>query len=303
MATGTVIEHELRVMGTDAHIVLCGPPTLLDHLEVLADLEARWSRFLPSSELSQCNARAGHPTLVSPNTFDCIARALDASRLTNGAFDPTVTVTELGYDRTFDELPADGPAVTGHPAPGAGAIRLDPTVGTVTVSPGTSLDLGGLAKGYAADLLCEELMRHGADGACINIGGDLRVAGHAPGADGWIIGVDPTDVPDLSALGGTVLALTTGAVATSTNQRRRWTRSGQHLHHIVDPRTGLPAHSGINIATVIADTAWRAEALATALMVTGADAIELVTAAGGTGFVVADTSEVIALPGLTEFLR
>ncbi|MFZ4585099.1 MAG: FAD:protein FMN transferase [Acidimicrobiia bacterium] len=299
MPTGLVSERALRVMGTDAHVVVCGPEALLDHVELLHALEARWSRFVSTSELSQCNTHAGHPVMVSPDTYTCIEHAIDAARFTDGTYDPTVDVTALGYDRTLHTVPPTGPAVTGRPAPGVAGIVLDPTLPSVTLPAGTRLDLGGIGKGFAADLLTDTLLHHGADGVCVNLGGDLRVAGTAPTDDGWIIDIDPTDAPIPH-----VIALGAGAVATSTTRRRRWERGGRPIHHVLDPRTGEPTASTINTVTVIADTAWRAEALATATLVAGpADAAAIVTRAGATGLMVADTNTVTYFDGMTEFLR
>jgi thiamine biosynthesis lipoprotein len=97
------------------------------------------------------------------------------------------------------------------------------------------------------------------------------------------------------------LALRAGAIATSTRLRRSWTRDGRTLHHLIDPRTGAPAASGLASVTVIAGEAWRAEVLAKAAFVAGPEAAIVVAEAGATGLLVTDAGEVVELDGLAPF--
>ena len=261
-------------MGCDAHLVVTGgddPDALLRRAgKRLAGLEAALSRFLPASELSRLNAAAGTgPVRVSARTFDVVAAAVDAWAQTGGRYDPTIlpALLRAGYDRTFAELAPDtAPASVARPSPGCAAIGLERTVPTVTLPEGTALDLGGIAKGYAADLLVEELRSAGAGGACVNLGGDVRVGGQSPDRAGWTVAIaDPYDqASDLAHL-----ALADGAVATSSRLRRCWaTPAG--AHHLIDPRTGEPAVTTIAAVTVLASTATRAEAWTKAVFAAGA---------------------------------
>jgi thiamine biosynthesis lipoprotein len=110
------------------------------------------------------------------------------------------------------------------------------------------------------------------------------------------------EVDDPLATGRTgLLTLASGAVATSTRLRRTWTRDGASRHHLIDPRTGAPAESGLASVTVIAGEAWRAEVLAKAAFVGGIEAATLVTEAGATGLLVTDDGDVVELPGLDAF--
>src|SRR5437763_13467056 len=118
-------------MGTHVQLMACGigPAALHDARRTIADLEARWSRFLPTSEVSRVNANAGRWTVVSPDTFRLIEAAVVAWRVTAGRFDPTVlhALVAAGYDRTFAEVGSratTAPAST-HPTPGAAAIEFD----------------------------------------------------------------------------------------------------------------------------------------------------------------------------------
>lgn len=279
--------------------------------EALEVLEARWSRFRPTSELCRLNDAGGVPVVVSASTFSLIARAIDAWRDTAGRYDPTVlaALEAAGYDRTFDDVRADdvraddaevSPA-TSRMVPGCGAIELDGLVRTVTLPHGVTLDLGGIGKGAAADEVSAALLAAavpGVTGVLVNLGGDLRARGEAPAPHGWVVAVD--DPLGTGATG--LLALGDGAIATSTKARRSWTRGDRTLHHLIDPRTGLPAASGLTSVTVIAGDAWRADVLAKAAFVAGTDgAGALIEDAGATGVLVTDDGDVLELAGLDRF--
>jgi thiamine biosynthesis lipoprotein len=294
-------ECRFRAMGTTVHaVVVGGPADLVDRVPArFAALEARWSRFRSDSELCRLNAAAGRPALVGRDTFRLIDAAVRGWHATGGRFDPTVlpALVELGYDEDIDRVrarPAAPPVVTAA-APGCAAIRLDPIVGAVTLPTGTALDLGGIAKGFAADLVCDELLAAGAAGACVNAGGDLRVRGSAPDGTAWVVGVGGrTDV---------VLALADGAVATSGPGRRRWGHRDA-CHHLVDPATGRSADAPLRTVTVVAGSAAHAEVLTIAAWLSSAAGpAAAVRAAGATGFAVRSTGETILFPGMRAFLR
>lgn len=280
-------------MGTTAHIVVVGgdEARLVDAARRrLDDLERRWSRFLPASEVSRLNRRPCRPVVVSADTFTLVARSVDAWHATAGRFDPTVlpAMRAAGYDRDFAQVAvAAGPLATPHPPPGCAGIRLDPAVGAVWLPDGVGIDPGGIGKGLAADLVSREMTEGGATGALVNVGGDLRVRGTPPVGDEWVVAVED---PAVGARELARFGLTSGAVATSSRLRRRWQVAGLDVHHLIDPTTGSPAQTDVATVTVVAAEAWWAEALATALCVSptpaalGArqDASVLVVRADGT---------------------
>jgi len=161
---GTAAAH-FRAMGADVQVlVVGGPPSLLDEARELVEaLEARWSRFRPTSEISRLNQLAGRPVRVSQETLTLVRRALDGASVTAGRYDPTVlgAVLRAGYDRSFELLAADPPP--GRSAPGLGyrRIAVDAARSTVTLPPGVGFDPGGIGKGLAADLLVHELLARG----------------------------------------------------------------------------------------------------------------------------------------------
>ena len=268
-------ERTAPVMGTDAHLVVVGgDPRILDiGVERLHELEQRWSRFLDNSEITALNRHAGHPVLVSTDTYDLIARSVQAWHRTGGRFDPTVgaALVALGYDRDFAAVA--GPVATAAPtapAPGLSGIVIDPCIGAVTLPEGVNVDPGGIGKGLAADLTARLLVDAGADGTLVNVGGDLRALGQPPSADGWVITIPDPQQPARELLR---LAVPDGAVATSSRLQRRWQTTIGDAHHLIDPQTGRPADTDVVAVTVIAAEAWWAEALTKSLFLTGPDGL------------------------------
>lgn len=270
-------------MGTQVDVIVVGPAgdrndvaahRLADlALARIAELEARWSRFRPDSEVSRLNARPGTPIEVSADTARLVRCSVEAWRLSAGFVDSTelAAVVEAGYDRSFEHLPDDRPH-GGHGSRavpptrsllGPADIHVDGT--TITLPHGVGFDPGGVGKGLTADLVSAELMHAGAAGVCINMGGDLRVRGTGPHGDGWTISIDHPHRDTPLALVG----ITDGGVASSTTLRRRWLVGGEVRHHLIDPRTGRPSTSEIAFCSAIAGSAWRAETIAKAVLLRG----------------------------------
>jgi thiamine biosynthesis lipoprotein len=285
-------------MGSTVEVVVGAAdpePLAAAALDQVARLERCWSRFVPGSELIRLNAAAGRSVTVSPALLLAVESAAALYAETGGAFDPTVgaRLAALGYDRTFAEVAASSPVAVAPPegrAPGMAGVAVDRGRRTVTVPAGVTLDLGGLGKGLAADLICRRLLRLGASAVCVAVGGDVAAAGDAPGG-GWSI---PVEDP----FGDGVLfhhRLTAGAIVASTIRFRSWERAGRRLHHLIDPRTGDPADGLHTVVVAAAPTAGdvqaaaepqqtiaaRAEALAKAALVLGPeDGVALLRRAG-----------------------
>ena len=273
-------EVRFEAMGTWAYVMCDGGPATgpARARARIEELEARWSRFRPDSDVSRLNRAGGRPVLVSPDTATLVTRALAGRRATAGRFDPLMlgALVGAGYDRSFELLDAGGAAV---------AVA------------GAGFDPGGIGKGLAADLVVEELRAAGAEGACVNLGGDLRVEG----AGAWV--VDVADPFDSRRAPIAHLALDAGGVATSSRLRRTWWQGGERRHHLIDPTTGRPADTGVAAVTVITGEAWRAEVLAKAALLAGVDgALELLGAHRAAGLVVDDAGTVHHSDGLGPFL-
>ena len=297
-------ERSFHAMGGQAQLVVTGARRLLDEGARLVEaLEARWSRFRPDSDVARLNRAAGAPVRVAPETLLVVRLAVDAWRLTAGRFDPTVVraLQANGYDRSFATIGA-GPAGAARPvpAPGLDGLVLDPTGLTVQLPARVGIDLGGLGKGAAADLVVMELLDAGARGACLNLGGDLRASGQPPHPRGWVVTVEDPFCParELARV-----AVGDGAVATSSRLVPSWQRGGSRYHHLIDPISGLPCDSGLAAATVVAGCAWWAEVLATAVLVAGLEeGARLVEVHGVTGVLTDDHGNTYPLPGFEELL-
>ncbi len=276
--SSSTADADWTALGTQVRLVVTEPHALDDARRVLEDelaaLDRACSRFRADSELRRLDDAAGRPTPVSPLLAEAIAVALDAARATQGDLDPTVgaAMADLGYDLDFAELPADGPRVrvVPLPAPGWHRVLLDRAAGVVTMPAGVRLDLGATAKALAADRAAERIAAALGTGVLVGLGGDLSVRGAAPDG-GWQVRVqDVTTRPDDAATGPVAMvALHHGGLATSSTMARRWVRGGDVLHHILDPRLGLPARSPWRTVSVAAGTAVAANTASTTAVIRG----------------------------------
>ncbi len=234
------------------------------------------SRFREDSELAQLNRAAGRPFRAGPLLVEALEVALRAAAATRGAVDPTVgaSVRALGWDRDFPLVAGrDGERRRFRVVPAAGwrSVELDVPRGIVRMPPGVELDLGAIAKAFAADRAARAAAAATGTPVLVSLGGDVSVAG-AP-AGGWPVRVvenhrGPGDAP------GEIVAVSSGGLATSTTTVRRWSAGGASVHHLVDPRTGAPTHGPWRTVTVAAATCVGANAASTAAIVRGATAVE-----------------------------
>jgi thiamine biosynthesis lipoprotein len=232
------------------------------------DWEQIFSRFRADSELSQLNRRAGQWTRISTTMWEVTHLALVAARWTDGLYSPTIlgALEAAGYDRNFEAITASAEPITPQPDGQWQAIQRQSLKRSICLPPNVHLDLGGIVKGWAADRAVKKLAVHGP--ALIDAGGDVAVSG--PRADGspWPIGVLNPFQPDQPF---ETLKIECGGVATSGKDYRRWLRDGQWQHHLIDPRTGLPAQADVLSATVIAPSAVEAEIAAKVIAITGSE--------------------------------
>jgi len=272
---------------------------------VLAEVDLAYSRFRPDSELMAVNAAAGRATIVGPLLARAVAGALAAARRTREAVDPTVgrAMRLIGYDVDFARLPATSRTVElrAAPVPGWTAIVFDERTRSLRVPRGVELDLGATGKGLAADLAARAAVTAAgsASGVLVSLGGDIATAGSVP-AGGWrILLAEDSRAPSDGE--GEVVAISGGALATSSTSVRRWrVGEGVTMHHIVDPRTGLPAASPWRTATVVADTCEHANAASTAAIVLGRDAAAWLADAGLPARLVDVEGTVVCLGGWPE---
>jgi thiamine biosynthesis lipoprotein len=291
-----------RAMGSDVEVIVVDGPAeaLAWARRRIEQLEHRWSRFLPDSDVSRLNAAAGQPVEVDPDTIELVRVAVEAWRESGGSVNPTVlgAVIGSGYDRSFADLvPRDTAPSSGLRIVACTDIEVAGT--TVTLPAGTGFDPGGIGKGLAADLVVDDLLAHGCRGACVNVGGDLRVGGSGPDGNGWTITIERPGSPgsDLVAVG-----LADGAIATSTTLLRRWMVGSSERHHLIDPATGEPTTSDLVQASTVTRRCWLAETYAKAILLAGSDrAFDKLPADVG-AIAVSAHGEVFSTPSLQAFL-
>lgn len=231
----------------------------------VARLEQLMSDYRPSSQLSAINAGAGSMVEADDSMVDILRQARDISELTEGAFDATVgpAVALWRESRKRGTLPAE--------ADRAAAVALinwrEVEVGQRRVGlgrPGMRLDLGGIAKGYAAERAIATLRSRGVRSALVALAGDVALGDAPPGKPGWRVALSNERT-------GTVLGtitLANACVSTSGDSEQFIEIDGRRYAHIVDPRTALGVVGGTPVTT-IAPTGATADALATAAFVLG----------------------------------
>lgn len=247
-----------------------------------AELDAIMSDYRPSSEFMQLCAKAGSgPVRVSVDLFTVLEQSQQYARLTGGAFDVTVGPVVRMWRRTrrTKVLPEAGALAAARELVGHEKLTLDAAAKTATLAKsGMQLDLGGIAKGYAADAMQAVLRGNGVTQALVAAGGDIVVTDPPPGATCWRVGVTPLGEEDKEA---PTLPLANAAVSTSGDAEQSVEIDGRRYSHIVDPKTGLGLGERFQV-TVVATSGTASDALATGLSVMGADrGIRLVDTQGG----------------------
>lgn len=273
--------HHFRTMGSEISVWLIHENaeianTLLRQAQALmATIEARMSRFRATSELSAVNRASGQWSFVSRPLWQVIWSALQLAGDTAGLFDPTVLTDVLaaGYDGTFDAIGhgAVHRDTTRQIATGRWqAVAVDPERHAIRLPLGIGLDLGGIAKGFTAEQMVNFL---GQWAPClVDAGGDLTAGDGPDEYPGWPVAVAmPSPVRDAEPESVLSLWLNNATLATSGIDYRRWQQDGQPVHHLIDPRTGLPAATDVVTASVLCSDARRAEAWATATLVAGCE--------------------------------
>ena len=237
-----------------------------------AHWEGTFSRFLPESELSQLNQNQTAPFKASLEMLEVLELAQEMRKKTGGWVTPTVLDALLsnGYDADFATLATrEHPgslAITALP-PDALEFDLDAKTGWVWLPKGVRLDLGGFAKGWAANQAMKRLSALAP--ALVNAGGDIAISGPQTDGEAWLIGVEnPLEPGENIAM----VEMRKGGIATSGKDYRRWMKDGQLKHHLIDPLTGMPAISDVFSATIIAPNVMLAESAAKVAVIGGSGA-------------------------------
>ena len=268
--------------------------------ETLRTLDAKLDRHDETSTVSALN-RDGTVEDAELAQLTDIAQTIGA--LSGGAFDPTVAPVMDAWDFTGDapRVPSDEElsALLAH----VGLEKLSVDGNTIALSDGAQLDLGGIAKGYAAGRVRTILREAGVTSAIISLGGNVAAVGKKPDGSAWTVGLQDPDRPE--AYFGTV-SIEDACVVTSGAYQRYFEENGVCYHHILDPHTGCPAESGVKSVSVVAQDDTLADALSTALFVMGLDAGAELWNSSGLSFeavFVTDDNTVWITPGLAGRYR
>ncbi len=224
----------------------------------------------PDSELTHLNARAATEAVaVSPDLYHVLAKAQEIAEQTDGSFDITIRpLADLwGFIWRDYRLPTEEELRTVLPLVNYRLIEMNADRRTVRfLAKGLSIDLGGIAKGYAVDCAIEKLQQLGVTNAMVKAGGDLRVTGVPPGKRNWTVQLE-----DPRRQGHRVaIPLRDSALSTSGNYENFFEFEGRRYSHILKPQTGMPV-DGLAACTVIAPTCVESDALATACFVFGVE--------------------------------
>ena len=239
-------------MGTLVEVTVVGPSDLLqqaansalDEIKRIEDLTS----FHKQSQLNEINEKSGlAPVKVDPELMALIQSSLEISRVTNGAFDPTIGV----ISRLWNFSGPEGPRLPSPEEINQALHKVDwkkvqilPERSEIYLpEQGMALDLGGISKGYALNQAEQIIKSTGIKSALINAGGDIAAfGGKGPGVP-WKIGIqDPRDTSTIVA----TVDIESGSVFTSGDYQRYFENDGIRYHHILDPKTGFPAvRSGV----------------------------------------------------------
>jgi FAD:protein FMN transferase len=272
-----MIQVKFQAMGTRVAALLDreGPQAskLLEQVPGwFEEWEQALSRFRADSDLNGLNRSAGKWCPAVPALVNVIQAALDEASWTGGLVVPTIreSLEIAGYDRDFDlvtSVQPGKPKMSKINLPDWQQIRIDEQNQSIYLPPGMTLDLGGVAKGWAAHQAMQRLAEVGP--ALVDAGGDIAISGVQTDGQAWLVDIgDPLQVQDSLDM----LALEGCGVATSGIDHRRWLQGDVVKHHIIDPRSGETAQTDLASVTVIAPNVMRAEAAAKTVLILGSQA-------------------------------
>lgn len=263
--------------------------------KLLFDIDARMSLYKENSEVDAINDSADF-VKVSQDTYEVISLAKEVSVKTDGTFDITMGILTREWDIVNNpHVPAD--SVIQNLLQYVGYEKIELADGKVKTPKETVIDLGGIAKGYAADKVVELYHEKGVESAIINLGGNVYAIGKKPDGTRFKIGVaDPENSADYFA----IVELEDMALVTSGAYERNFTQDGILYHHILDPETGYPSDSDLKSVSIICKESAVADALSTSVFILGSEkGLELIKQFSGVdAILVTNDNKVIVTEGI-----
>lgn len=271
----------------------------------LKEIEQVFSVNLATSNLSQVNQAAGiAPVAVPDEMILVLQKALDIAEATGGAFDPTIgpLVKLWGIGSDNSQVPSQEAIHKAMALVGYRLVEIDPQLGTVYLpKQGMALDLGGIAKGYAADQLVVMAQEAGVERAIIDLGGNIYAYGTKADGSTWRVGVkDPASPAGTPAL---ALAVKNRSVVTSGMYERFFEQEGIRYHHILNPATGFPVWNDIQSVTIVSESSLLADALSTSVFVLGREkGLQLLESQDAEGVIIGEDNLVYPTSGIADQL-
>ncbi len=296
-AQGGWRSREEAIMGTSVRVELwcdnriTGDQTIDAVMDEMHRIDHAMSPHKAASELSQINRNAfAKPVVLSEEMFQLIARAIEFSKLSDGAFDITYASVGQLYDYRQGIRPSDEELTRACAFVGHQHLMLDTQARTLRFAcEGARIDLGGFAKGHAVDRGAAILKSRGIRHGIVTAGGDSRIVGDRRGRP-WMIGIrDPRKAGEIAAM----LPLSDVAMSTSGDYERYFEKDGVRCHHVLDPRTGKSPDT-IQSVTILADDGLTTEALSKSMFVLGLErGMRLIESQPGVDAVVVDAHRVL----------
>ena len=287
LRTMETVRLALHAMATRFELVLHGENAVYlraageEALQEIRRLEAQLSFYRPTSDVSTINAHAAnYPVTVEPRLFELLSTAKKIHDQTAGAFDITIgpLMRCWGFVNNTAYVPPPDALDAARSLTGMHLVHLDDVHRTVSFErPGVQIDLGGIGKGYAIDEAIASLVENGVTSALLHGGTSTMYAlGHPPNAPAWNAAlpspISTGDHPDAEHVLA-VVPLSNASLSSSAPSGKSFFVNGQEYGHVIDPRSGYPVN-GAALTAVVASSAMKSDALSTALLVKGVEAVE-----------------------------
>lgn len=311
MALGKIITHKkyektFFALGTINSITAFGvncEEALSSACQRVIEIDNRMSVFKENSDVTKINRNAGiEAQKINTDTFDVLKRALEISKTSDGAFDITIRpLTALwGFGTKHNFIPDSIDIKKTLGLVDHRELGLDEKSNTAYLkSKGQAIDLGGIAKGYAADEVKRVLQQYDIENALINLGGNIVAMGYNQTGTPWRIGIQ-NPLSNRGQSVGTIAAVNKTVVTSGSNEQF-FIKDGVRYHHIIEPRTGYPANTGILSVTAICESSIDADALTTALFIMGADkAISFLEDFNAEAIFIMQNSDIFITKGLAD---
>lgn len=239
----------------------------------LNDIDDIMSAFKEKSEISKISSKAGRDSeQLSRETYFVVKKALEYSKILEGTFDPTIRplVKLWGIGSKEEKIPTDNEIENAMKLVNYNDVILDESSQSVMLKhEGQSLDVGGIAKGFAADEVRDIFFKNNIKSALIDLGGNIFALGKKNDNNLWKVGIQNPFKPRGEFLG--ILSVKDKSIVTSGNYERYFEKDGHRFHHIIDPKTGYPSKSQIISATIISNNSIDGDGLSTGIYILGID--------------------------------